>query len=129
MGINSTSYYFNEYLAGVLLTMTIAVFHGKCHLIHRHEFMAGIQLPYKQLLDEARDQHYGWSFVLAWLCVVMLLILAWVWLDKSQNYNIHSIRHAGGMFKLEEESSSREDDLLSHIRLDSMTSLDSAQDA
>ncbi|ELT87967.1 hypothetical protein CAPTEDRAFT_224056 [Capitella teleta] len=74
--------------SAVLLILCIAVFHAKCHLIHRHEFMQGIHLPYKRVIDASRTQRFGWSFLLAWLCVGMLLVQAYVWLNKAQNYGI-----------------------------------------
>ena len=90
---------------GVLLIVTIALFHGKCHLIHRHEYMAGLEVPYKKVLDGARTHYYGWSFVLAWLCVAMLFVLAWVWLNKAQDMNLraHTIRPSGGMTRLRDQ--------------------------
>ena len=89
---------------GGLLIVCIALFQGKCHLIHRHEYMAGVVIPYKKVLDRARLHYYGWSFVLAWVCVAMLFGLAWVWLNKAQDMNLraHTIRPSGGMRRLRE---------------------------
>jgi len=71
--------------SGVGLTITIAVFHAKCHLIERHELLSGVQLPHKTLLQEFRQQYFGWSFGLAWICIVLCYIHTWVWLSKSQD--------------------------------------------
>lgn len=67
------------------MTVSIAIFHGKCHLIHRHDFLAGIELPFKKTVEEYRDHYYGWSFVLAWICVVLCFVHTWVWLAKAQD--------------------------------------------
>ena len=71
--------------SAMALIVTIALFHGKCHLIHRREFMKGIPVPYKKLIQDSRTQEYGWSFVLAWICVVLCFVHSWVWLLKAQN--------------------------------------------
>jgi hypothetical protein len=83
----------------VSLTVAIALFHGKCHLLHRREFMAGLEIPYKKIIDAHRTHQFGWSFVLAWICVFLCFIQTWVWLRKSQDMEIrymtkrHRVRH------------------------------------
>ncbi len=84
-------------ILGMTLTMSIAIFHGRCHLLHRREFMAGINIPYKKIIDESRIHYFGWSFVLAWICIALCFIHTWVWLLKAQDmpemsYSIHSRR-------------------------------------
>ncbi|CAH1795517.1 unnamed protein product [Owenia fusiformis] len=75
-------------LSGICLTIAIALFHGKCHLLHRREFMEGNYSPIKQKIESARTYHYGWSFVLAWICVVLCFVNSWVWLQKSQDLKV-----------------------------------------
>ena len=75
---------------GMSLTISIALFHGKCYLLRRREFMAGLDIPFKKIINDARIHYYGWSFVLAWICVVLCFSGAWGWLHKAQD--LHSRR-------------------------------------
>ena len=64
--------------------------------MHRREFMKGIDIPYKQIVNESRQHYYGWSFVLAWICVVLCFVHSWVWLLKAQNIpEKYTIRRGG----------------------------------
>ncbi|XP_064621855.1 uncharacterized protein LOC135484382 [Lineus longissimus] len=74
--------------SGISLTTSIALFHVKCHLLKRREFMEGKTVPFKRIIDGARVYSYGWSFVLAWICVVLCFVSAWTWLHKAQDINI-----------------------------------------
>ena len=71
--------------AGISYTVAIALFHAKCHLIHLREFIRTEDLPYKEVIEAARTYEFGWSFVLAWICVVLSFTSAWTWLYKSQD--------------------------------------------
>ena len=82
-------------IAAMTLTVCIALFHGKCHLMHRREFMQGITLAHRDIINEARMHHYGWSFVLAWICVVLCFVHTWVWLVKAQQIPEKSVPVAG----------------------------------
>ena len=69
----------------MMLTSAIGLFHGKCHLLQRQELIPGEALPFKKLFQESRTYSHGWSFVLAWICVILCLVNSFVWLNKGQN--------------------------------------------
>ncbi|XP_053388592.1 uncharacterized protein LOC128551700, partial [Mercenaria mercenaria] len=71
-------------LEGFFLTIGIALFHGKCHILRKMEFFPGHNIPYKNILHRYKVYTYGWSFVLAWICVFFCYIAAYVWLSKAQ---------------------------------------------
>ena len=50
--------------------------------------MQGLKVPFKAFIDEGRIYSYGWSFVLAWICVVLCFVSAWTWLHKSQDIKL-----------------------------------------
>ncbi|XP_074649245.1 uncharacterized protein LOC141904547 [Tubulanus polymorphus] len=75
-------------VSGVTLTLAIALFHIKCHLIRRREIMDGKELPFKRIINDSRTYSYGWSFVLAWICVALCFITSWTWLHKSQDMKV-----------------------------------------
>ncbi|KAL3856765.1 hypothetical protein ACJMK2_011485 [Sinanodonta woodiana] len=70
--------------AGYLLTLGIALFHGKCSILKKIEILPGIDLPLKRVLNDSRIYSYGWSFSLAWICVFFCYTSSYVWLCKSQ---------------------------------------------
>lgn len=72
-------------IAAMMLTSAIGLFHGKCHLLQRQELIPGEALPFKKLFQESRTYSHGWSFVLAWICVILCLVNSFVWLNKGQN--------------------------------------------
>ncbi|GAB1610685.1 hypothetical protein Ahia01_001354800 [Argonauta hians] len=72
-------------IAAMMLTCAIGLFHGKCHLLQRLELLPGESVPFKKLFQESRTYSHGWSFVLAWICVVLCLVNSFVWLNKGQN--------------------------------------------
>ncbi|CAI9739262.1 XP_014769674.1PREDICTED: uncharacterized protein LOC106868767 [Octopus vulgaris] len=72
-------------IAAMMLTSAIGLFHGKCHLLQRLELLPGESVPFKKLFQESRTYSHGWSFVLAWICVVLCLVNSFVWLNKGQN--------------------------------------------
>jgi hypothetical protein len=72
------------YISGFFLTIGIALFHGKCHILRKMEFFPGHNIPYKNILHRYKVYTYGWSFVLAWICVFFCYIAAYVWLSKAQ---------------------------------------------
>ena len=56
--INET---FSKIIAGISLTITIALFHGKCHLLHRRQFLQGYVTPFNKIVDDNRHYYFGWS--------------------------------------------------------------------
>lgn len=77
-------FYLPFIFAGFFLTIGIALFHGKCHILRKMEFFPGHNVPYKNILQRYRIYAYGWSFVLAWICVFFSYTSAYVWLSKAQ---------------------------------------------
>lgn len=65
--------------------MSIALFHGKCYILRRTELAAGNFTPLKKLINESRIYLFGWSFVVAWMCVFLCFISSFVWLYKAQD--------------------------------------------
>ena len=76
---------FHYLFSGVLLTLSIALFHGKCHILRRTEVLAGFLIPHKKIINDSRTYSFGWSFVLAWMCVFLCFISSFVWLYKAQD--------------------------------------------
>ncbi|XP_033753659.1 uncharacterized protein LOC117337019 [Pecten maximus] len=72
-------------VAGLLLTLAIALFHGKCHILRRTEILAGYLIPHKKVINESRTYSFGWSFGLAWICVFLCFTSSFVWLYKAQD--------------------------------------------
>ena len=52
---------FSKIIAGISLTITIALFHGKCHLLHRRQFLLGYVTPFNKIVNENRHYYFGWS--------------------------------------------------------------------
>ncbi len=46
--------------AGISLTITIALFHGKCHLLHRRQFLRGRSTPFGKFVEGQRNNYFGW---------------------------------------------------------------------
>lgn len=70
---------------GILLTLAIALFHGKCYILRRTELLHGYRIPHKKIINESRTYSFGWSFYLAWICVFLCFISSFVWLYKAQD--------------------------------------------
>ena len=70
--------------SAISLTICIALFHGKCHLLQRRPILADVTLAHRDVIEAARRQHFGWSFALAWICVALCFVHTWVWLVKAQ---------------------------------------------
>ncbi|XP_052231386.1 uncharacterized protein LOC127844862 [Dreissena polymorpha] len=69
--------------AGFLLTIGIALFHGRCYVLRKMELFPGQDVPFKDLIHRSKVYSYGWSFDLAWLCVACSYISAYIWLRKG----------------------------------------------
>ena len=82
--INLIDLHLHVHVAAMTLTICIALFHGKCHLMDRRQFLRGIRIAHRDVVSAARTHYYGWSFVLAWICVVLCFVHTWVWLVKAQ---------------------------------------------
>ncbi len=80
---------------GIALTVSIALFTGKTNMLHRQSFMEGVEpeVPAADVLNQFRVYQYGWSFVLACICVFLSFTEAWVWLSKAQDLEP---RYSGG---------------------------------
>lgn len=76
--------YFLFLQSAMSMIVTIALFHGKNNLLRRRPFLGGRHLLLSQQLADARVYYYGWSFYLAWVCVVLCFVHTWVWLCKAQ---------------------------------------------
>ncbi|XP_050393543.1 uncharacterized protein LOC126811730 [Patella vulgata] len=70
--------------SGMCLLVAIALFNGKSHLQQRWPLLPHVVFPFKHDLDIHKDHSYGWSFVLAWICVALNFLSSFVWLYKSQ---------------------------------------------
>ncbi|ESO87437.1 hypothetical protein LOTGIDRAFT_166585 [Lottia gigantea] len=70
--------------SGMCLIVAIALFNGKSHLQQRWPLLPDLYIPFKEELMKSRDHTYGWSFVLAWICVALNFTASFVWLYKSQ---------------------------------------------
>ena len=70
--------------SAISLTVCIALFHGKCHLLHRRPLLRDVTIADRDVIEAARTQHFGWSFALAWICVALCFVHTWVWLVKAQ---------------------------------------------
>ena len=77
--------FFPNIFSGMLLTLSIALFHGKCHILRKSELLGGYLIPYKKVINESRTYSFGWSFVLAWICVFLCFTSSFVWLYKAQD--------------------------------------------
>lgn len=73
------------YFTGMLLTLAIALFHGKCHILRKSELLSGYLIPYRNIINDSRTYSFGWSFVLAWICVFLCFTSSFVWLYKAQD--------------------------------------------
>ncbi|XP_063446230.1 uncharacterized protein LOC134725893 isoform X1 [Mytilus trossulus] len=71
--------------AGMLLTLSIALFHGKSHILRKSELLSGYLIPFQKIINESRTYSFGWSFVLAWICVFLCFTSSFVWLYKAQD--------------------------------------------
>ncbi|XP_062607951.1 uncharacterized protein LOC134269761 [Saccostrea cucullata] len=72
-------------ISGMLLTLAIALFHGKCYILRRTELLHGYRIPHKKIINESRTYSFGWSFYLAWICVFLCFTSSYVWLYKAQD--------------------------------------------
>ncbi|XP_014664311.1 PREDICTED: uncharacterized protein LOC106806764 [Priapulus caudatus] len=75
------------FIAGLLQATTLGLFHIKLAIIsrQRREVLRVNRPtwdPVRIILEEERTVGFGWSFVLAWICVALCLLAAWLWLQK-----------------------------------------------
>ena len=79
------NFIFIFHFSGILLTLAIALFHGKCYILRRTELLHGYRIPHKKIINESRTYSFGWSFYLAWICVFLCFVSSFVWLYKAQD--------------------------------------------
>ena len=88
-----------DFISGFFLTLSIALFHGKCYILRKMPLLPNQDIPFKEILEESRVYSYGWSFSLAWICVFFCYTSSFVWLTKSQGPTRLVIRHPTSQFK------------------------------
>ncbi|XP_046376882.2 uncharacterized protein LOC124149383 isoform X2 [Haliotis rufescens] len=71
-------------IAAIILITSIALFNGKTNLQWKGELLPGLKFPHKELILENKIHSYGWSFFLAWICVVLMFTSSFSWLYKAQ---------------------------------------------
>lgn len=98
--------------SAMTMLVCIALFHGKNHMMRRRPFLRGHNVPLSDIIEDARMYYYGWSFVLAWICVVLCFVHTWMWLCKAQTMSGRRKIHAIRSMRLARANTYLEDDVL-----------------